>query len=220
MKERFQRSYLFHADSYRETPAEKIKYDMVFDLLRSKVHGRAVILDVGCGSGLFTRRLKEFGTLYGVDISEDACKQARKNGIITKTLNIDAQTILPFRSSKFDVVIALDIIEHIYEMDFWLGQIYRILKPEGTFVVATPNMRGLTFLGRMLFGDPFEAWKGTEADHIRFFYNSSLRRLLERHKFKVERMHDTTLIIPLIARLHIFKKGYGLGYELICEATK
>ena len=70
------------------------------------------ILDVGCGTGANLEMLKQYGESEGVDVSDDALEFCRKKGLkVHKGL---AET-LPFADESFEIVTALDVVEHLDE---------------------------------------------------------------------------------------------------------
>ncbi|SVC03717.1 uncharacterized protein METZ01_LOCUS256571, partial [marine metagenome] len=72
------------------------------------------ILDVGCGPGVQTKFLTEHNDVYGVDISQDALKEADQNGLTTVYSNLDKADI-PFENNFFDIIVATDIFEHLFD---------------------------------------------------------------------------------------------------------
>jgi SAM-dependent methyltransferase len=88
-------------------------------------------LDISAGDGLSTRMLTERG--WRVVATER--RVARRSGWVAADL-IDN---LPFRSESFDLVLMLEVIEHIPDIPHALREIARVLKPGGFAVVTTPN---------------------------------------------------------------------------------
>jgi len=146
-------------------------------------------LDVGCGSGflatLLAKRYKEY---YGVDISPLALAKAAEKGV--KVVNVDInEEQLPFEDGYFDAVACLDVIEHVLNPFFLLKEINRVLRPGGTLVISTPNMRywyhimSLVVFGRFpRTSSDIEAYDG---GHIHYFTRKDLAYLLRAHGFKV-----------------------------------
>jgi methionine biosynthesis protein MetW len=100
------------------------------------------ILDVGCGDGNFSVLLQEAckaKEVYGIDISDKGVESARKNGVNAFQLDIDEENF-PFEDDYFDAIFAGEVIEHLFDTDHFLDEVHRVLKPEGTFVLTTPNL--------------------------------------------------------------------------------
>ncbi len=113
------------------------------------------VLDVGCGNGFFLRNLQQkldssALELQGVDFSnfeiERAKKDPRHSGIGFTQAN--AEKGLDFPEGHFDVVFSGEVIEHLYDPDTFLDQIFRILKPGGMVILTTPNL--LSWFNRIL----------------------------------------------------------------------
>lgn len=102
---------------------------------------RARYLDCGCGDGKFTiemaNKLKT-QNIYGIEIIESEARKARKLGIRVK--QVDLEKRLPFGANQFAVITAIQVIEHLYDVDIFISEIYRILKPCGIFIVSTENL--------------------------------------------------------------------------------
>ena len=121
------------------------KYEILYPFYRAIAEGILEffkpkrILDVGCAMGYLVKAFWEFGIeAYGIDISEYAIK----NGI-TRNLIVGDATSIPFKDESFDLVIALDLIEHLRNPKKFVTEAYRILKPNGYLVVKTcsPNSK-------------------------------------------------------------------------------
>jgi SAM-dependent methyltransferase len=167
---------------------------------------QAELLDCGCNNGEFTvEQAKTIGTckVYGIEINEKNCGEAKRKGI--KVYNNDLNMKLPIRSSSIDVIIANQIIEHLYDSDTFVKEIYRILKPKGYVIVSTNNLASWHNIFSLFFGkqpfssdvcrDPsigklFVLWAGDSgpSSHIRIFTYYGLRELFEYYGFKVGKM--------------------------------
>ena len=100
------------------------------------------LLDIGCGDGNFTALVgKACGAkeVYGVDISEKGVEMAKKNGIKAFRVDVD-EGIYRLRINYFDAVLSLEVIEHLFDPDHYLDEIYRVLKPNGIFVLSILNL--------------------------------------------------------------------------------
>jgi ubiquinone/menaquinone biosynthesis C-methylase UbiE len=97
------------------------------------------ILDVGCGTGLITRKLNS-PHITALDINPWALERARlnvKNDNVNFVLG-DAEE-LPFSDGQFDIVVCTEMLEHIVRPDLALECIYRILKPEALLIGSVPS---------------------------------------------------------------------------------
>ena len=99
-------------------------------------------LDLGCGDGNFTleiANLVEAREIVGVDISEQALSLAQRKDV--KTFKVDLENgPLPYPDNYFDLVTAIEVVEHLRTVDNLLMQTFRVLRPGGFFVIATPNL--------------------------------------------------------------------------------
>jgi SAM-dependent methyltransferase len=93
------------------------------------------ILDVGCGTGANLEMLAQFGESEGVDVSYDALEFCRAKGLkVHKGLAEE----LPFADESFDVVTALDVVEHLDDDVAGLKEMRRVLKTGGKTLIFVP----------------------------------------------------------------------------------
>ncbi len=106
------------------------------------------VLDVGCGAGFLTDPLSEAGfDATGIDISVPSMRTARSRDTTesSRFLAADARS-LPFADASFDVVCAMDVIEHVERADVLISEGARVLKPGGMFFFHTFNRTLLSWL--------------------------------------------------------------------------
>ena len=104
------------------------------------------MLDAGCGVGYGSAYLAEVASrVVGVDVSEEAIAyaQQRYRGPNVEFVVGDL-TALEFDAASFDAVCSFETIEHVEDVERYLGQIARVLRPEGIFVVSTPRVDATT----------------------------------------------------------------------------
>ncbi len=141
---------------------------MAFDLIEHKIGMK--ILDVGCSRGGFLSSLRHpENQLYGIDPDE-------KNIAHIHTSYLDIRTIvasgeeLPFASSAFDLIFALDVIEHASNDQRIINEIFRVLKHNGILILSVPHQSPFAFL-----------------DIVNFkFYFPNLHRLMYRLTGKMD----------------------------------
>lgn len=103
------------------------------------------LLDVGCGAGFLSNELAQLGIMItGVDLAEDSLKVAAKfdQTKTVKYLVADAFK-LPFRDATFDVLTAMDFLEHVEQPGVVIKEFSRVLRPGGVFIFHTFNRNPL-----------------------------------------------------------------------------
>jgi len=181
--------------------------DIVFKFLEADAHAR--FLDCGCHVGELTLELsRRIGTeqLYGIEIYEEFARQAEEKGIKVYRANLNEP--LPVESGAFTVIHARNIIEHLYDTDTFIREIYRLLKPNGYAIISTPNLACLPNVFPLMLGmQPFHAHVSSEIQvgtpygslrnkkfetksqsHLRIFTYKALKELFQYHGFSVERI--------------------------------
>ncbi|HEY3104545.1 MAG TPA: methyltransferase domain-containing protein [Pyrinomonadaceae bacterium] len=134
---------------------------------------RPRILDVGCGTGANLKMLSEFGDADGVDISRDALEFCRARGLTN--VKLGAAESLPYDAGTFDLVTALDVVEHLDDDVAGLREMRRVLRPGGRVLLFVP-----TFM--FLWGVQDDV-----SHHRRRYRLAELRRAVSAAGFEVER---------------------------------
>ncbi|TET73914.1 MAG: class I SAM-dependent methyltransferase [Candidatus Aminicenantes bacterium] len=148
------------------------------------------ILDVGCGTGATLRKLEKYGHTTGVDISGEAVKFCKLRGC-RNVYKINRQSLF-FEDKMFDVVTALDVIEHISDDCAALSEYYRVTKEDGILVLTVP---AYSFL-----------WGAHDEinHHKRRYVANELKNKVEKTGFAVEKLtYFNTFLFPfvLLARM-------------------
>jgi SAM-dependent methyltransferase len=94
------------------------------------------ILDVGCGTGANLEMLSRFGEAEGVDVSEDALAFCHARGL--ERVRLGAAEQLPYEDGSFDLVTALDVVEHLDDDAAGLREMRRVLRPDGRALFFVP----------------------------------------------------------------------------------
>jgi SAM-dependent methyltransferase len=109
--------------------------DMVCRILQRYAPPHARILDVGCGTGATTAALSRFGDVSGLDMGLAGLRHARARGLPVARGSADN---LPAGDASFDIVVALDVLEHLDDDRRALGEILRVLRPGGILLATVP----------------------------------------------------------------------------------
>ena len=164
----------------------EFRHRAALSLLKKSAVRRAniPILDLGSGDGLFLRLLRENGfDATGVDISEVAAKRCRKDGLAVVTCDFSSAP-LPFSNGSFDYVLALDVLEHLYEPQAVLAEMARV--STGGVIIAVPNFSSLPARIQALLGRVPEN-NTPHKGHIYWFNWGVLSALLKKNGFVVTR---------------------------------
>jgi SAM-dependent methyltransferase len=140
-----------------------------------------VVLDVGCGGGLFLRLLAERGVqVLGLDSSHAAARVASSiNGIPAICGELRNS---PLRPGSCAAITMFHVLEHLYDPAAYIDEAKQLLKPDGRLIVQVPNAACWQFL---LFG---ERWNGIDIPrHLIHFRGRDLRALLEDCGFEILR---------------------------------
>lgn len=165
----------------------RVRRELVLKLCRIyAIRTGLKILDIGCGTGALMMELIPFGEVEGVDASEIAVTFCRSRGLDrAKVGNI---TDLPYSEKTFDVVLALDVLEHIRDDGTAIAEIKRVLKPNGIAIIFSPAFMFL--------------WGMTDevGEHYRRYTLPELRRKLTAAGFSVlfSSYFNSFLFLPIL----------------------
>ncbi|MEC8265258.1 MAG: bifunctional 2-polyprenyl-6-hydroxyphenol methylase/3-demethylubiquinol 3-O-methyltransferase UbiG [Pseudomonadota bacterium] len=114
------------------------------------------ILDIGCGGGILTEPLARLGAkVYGVDENENAIKvainHAKRNKLKIQYKKISFENIN--FTEKFDVILCMEVLEHIDSVDALITTVRKLLKPKGNFIGSTINKTMISYLLAILFAE-------------------------------------------------------------------
>lgn len=200
-----------------------------------KVSRAGRLLDVGCATGVFLDMARERGwETHGVDSSRFASAYAREKFDLSVVTGELPEANYP--DGHFDVVTALDLIEHVTLPSEFLLETHRILKKGGLLMVATPNQEGLInklayciyFASFKRIAFPIEAFHGPK--HLYYFSIPTLERMLKRYRFRVietykyaippERMGYNPLISKGTRLVFLLARLLNMEHKMVALAIK
>jgi SAM-dependent methyltransferase len=158
-----------------------------------------------------------------VDINKYAVDESIRKGIDARLGDVlEIQKV--FDGRKFDVIIAGDIIEHIFDTDFFLENIKLSLNENGMLLLSTPN---IVSLGRRLmavFGvNPYCEYSaeanGINVGHIRYYSIKNLKDQFFKKGLIIKSLETDTVNLPVnILNYYMSKYFPGLGREILVAA--
>jgi ubiquinone/menaquinone biosynthesis C-methylase UbiE len=135
------------------------------------------ILDVGCSSGAYVRYLTQLGySVYGADLLS---VEEWRTGSAVQCCVADASW-LPFKANAFDTVLAFEVLEHIYDVDRAIAELYRVARKN--IIVSVPDCTPNPVLRDA--GLAFHHW--VDRTHVQTFTRESLAKRLSSHGFRVK----------------------------------
>lgn len=147
------------------------------------------ILDIGCGAGLLTNALAKLNhSVTGIDLSESSLNIAAAHDETRSVRYKQANAYsLPFSDQEFDVVSAMDILEHVEEPNLLISEAARVLKPKGLFFFHTFNRTFLSYL-MVIKGVEWCVRNTPERMHLYslFLKPREIEETCELHKLRVQ----------------------------------
>jgi SAM-dependent methyltransferase len=160
-------------------------------------------LDLGCGNGSLTKyiaNLVRSSRVVGIDINPLALEKAKEAGIEVYRIDLNNEP-LPFAGESFDLITAFELIEHLWNKDFFLKEVFRVLRKGGFFILSTPNLASWVNRILLLFG------------YLPLHYDISFEYELQRRPFQKTRMlYGHVNLYTLPALLNHLK---AVGFEII-----
>src|ERR1700733_1310756 len=148
------------------------------------------IVELGSGLGHNLTIFSQKNRVTGVEGLKAAAEEASARG--TPTISVDLQDKIPLESSSFDLVLCLDVLEHLVDPARCLAEAHRLLRENGLLVLNVPNHFSLSGRLNIALGSgidsiklfpEFDDWKNP---HVRFFRHSSITKLLQERQFKID----------------------------------
>ena len=148
------------------------------------------VLDVGCGSGQIGQILAaRFGCkVAGLEIDGDACAIARDRlwkVVAGNAENLDLVEL--FQPRSMDVVLCLDVLEHMFDPWSFIKRVKALLKPDGYVIATIPNAAHASVVLELLAGKFLYRDLGLlDRNHIRFFTLDSVERLFDEAGYRID----------------------------------
>ena len=111
-------------------------------IMENHILKNSKILEIGCNIGSLLNLLSKSGftQITGIDIATDAIKYGKnKYPKLKNNLLISKGDMIPFKDNEFDVVLSFDLLEHMPNVNNYLNEVHRVLKPNGIYLFQTPN---------------------------------------------------------------------------------
>lgn len=174
-------------------------------------------LDLGCGDCLFLEMLKKKNVNgMGIDISETKIKRCKEKNINAIKMDFSSEE-LPFKDEEFPTVIALDVLEHLYQPEKLLREIHRICQKH--FILSVPNFSSLPARLQTLAGKVPEN-NTPKKGHIYWTNLAIISGLLKKNGFRIEKIKMNTFwdsgLMKIFTRtgLKLFPNLFALSFVI------
>jgi len=183
-----------YEESYVDYPgSEEIlrrEFRKTLDYLRRIGPSGGTCLEIGCAYGFFLQEAKQYYTVYGVEMSTAAVQHCLKNGLQNvRQGHLTPETVKEI--GKFDVVVMLDVIEHIDDLEGLVRLISSALKPGAVFMLTTGDWSSLA---ARLTGSSWRLM--SPPGHLWYLTPESLDVLMQRNGMKRIDIHYPWKIVP------------------------
>ena len=150
------------------------------------------ILDIGCGGGLLSEPMSRLGAeVTGIDASnkniEIAKYHAKKNNLKIEYLCASPEKLNS--TTKFDVILNMEIVEHVENIDFFLQSCSKLLKKNGIMFIATINKTLKSYIFAIIGAEYILRWLpiGTH-EWDKFVKPDDLAKILKKYNVKLEKL--------------------------------
>lgn len=178
-----------------EGPAGKLRWARRVKMLSEHIRPEMRVLELGCGTGYFTRELARRGAdVVAIDVSPELLEIAKTEGFAANVrFEIQNACALSYPDASFDSVVGSSVLHHL-DIEDALTEIYRVLKNGGTVYFTEPNMlnpqiaiqKNVPWVKRKLGDSPDET----------AFFRWPLRRLLEAAGFRAVQIDPFDFLHP------------------------
>ena len=165
-----------------------LKNTVSFDPSHPKPLMNYNILDIGCGGGIFCEPLYKLGAnIIGIDTNEKAVKiaklHAKSNGLNIKYHLTDIEN---FKSKvKFDIICAMEVFEHINNIEFFVKKTKNLLKEDACFLGSTINKTPLSYVKAIFLAEKiFKLLPKNTHDWNKFVPPNTVKTILASNGFK------------------------------------
>ena len=150
------------------------------------------VLDIGCGGGLLSEPICRLGAnITAIDASEKNIKiaklHAKKNNLKINYINSSPEKLN--NKKKFDVILNMEIVEHVEDINFFINSCSKLLKKNGLMFVATLNKTLKSYIFAIVGAEYVLRWLpiGTH-DWEKFVRPEDLKKILSKNNLKLEKL--------------------------------
>ncbi|MBI2713628.1 MAG: class I SAM-dependent methyltransferase [Rhizobiales bacterium] len=191
-----------YADYLASEPVLRREFAKIVHFIRRYIPS-GKLLELGCAYGFFLREARDHFQVAGIELSEDAAAHARANGL--NVIGGIADEINLKQFCRMDVIVLLDVIEHLSDPFETLQLCRKHLNPHGIIVLTTGDFGALA--ARMAGSN----WRlMTPPQHLWYFTAESMKRIAARLGMRVEHLDHPGKFVPLSLILYQLSRIFCL----------
>jgi SAM-dependent methyltransferase len=205
-----------HADGYADyrgaEPVLRREFAHTVEFIR-KYRDSGRLLDVGCAYGFFLQEACPFYEVAGIELSEDAAVYGRAQGLRVLSGAADEKNLAQL--GMFDVIVLLDVIEHLPDPQATLELCARHINPQGIMVITTGDFASLY---ARLAG---ASWRlMTPPQHLWYFTRNSIERMAGPFGLRIEAFDHPWKIVPLSLIVFQVRRMLGVRAPVAAAASR
>lgn len=225
--------YYESSDYISHTDAKKTIIDKIYQVVKKYTLNKKLqlinsfqtesknILDVGCGTGDFLEICNSNNwNVVGVEPNESARKLSIKKLNASSKIYKD---IFELKHEQFDVITLWHVLEHVPDLDAYILQLKKLLKPNGVLIVAVPNYKSYDALYYKQFWAAFDVPR-----HLWHFSQKSIQLLFSKEKLEVVKtlpMKFDSFYVSLLSEKYKtgksnFLKAFYIGFKSNLKAMR
>lgn len=199
-------TYISHTDSNKSILdkvyqiVKKYTLNKKLKLINSFKTKDKYLLDVGCGTGDFLLNCKNSGwNVVGVEPNENA-KNLAKFKLSTNKDSVVYTELSEINSKQFDVITLWHVLEHVPNLELYISNLKRLLKPNGVLVIAVPNFKSYDASYYKQFWAAFDVPR-----HLWHFSKKAIQLLFSKEKMKLVKilpMYFDSYYVSLLSEKH------------------
>lgn len=212
-------------------------FSKIKDMLPT-LRGDEKILDIGAGYGTVSEELVRRGfKVFAIEINDEAIEKLKQKGFIVLKKDINQSLGI---DEKFDIVLLLDVLEHVFNPLFLLQEVNKIMNYGGYCIVTVPlyfdilDRLKILFTGSIISLDNlcygkeiYNKFRSFNYDHIRFFRPKEVLEMVNIAGFKVDKLkyiptgyYGKNKILKILVRLFINKYTVNIRPTLLSHSMK
>ena len=184
IKDYYERSAKIYDPQGRQIYLTHDKFEGFIEMMNENRTGSQKILDIGCGNGWLSTLYRLPGDeMHGIDISALNVERARSRGVRAILHNVENG--LPYEDSFFDIIICVDVLEHLFFPEKVVKEMHRVLKAGGILIIGVPNLYCLRNRIEMWTGNARFIEYPMNLEHIRHYSKKTISGILAGTGFKI-----------------------------------